>query len=195
MGVWLAFACVGCTSSVSLGEHDAGAPERCGPFDCDPGEVCCSPTCGLCVAEGASCIERHCGGPCDPFVAGGTGTCRMTLGFSFNGAACVVVAGCACAGIDCARLYPSAAACRAVHGSCSTSELCLGPTDCDGVSYCVYPGACSPGYDGAGTCAARPIGGCPASIEPVCGCDGVTYDNACLAAASGISVAYADACR
>lgn len=44
-----------------------------------------------------------------------------------------------------------------------------------------------------GTCMAMPSG-CPRILDPVCGCDGVTYDNDCLANASGQNVRSRGAC-
>ena len=35
---------------------------------------------------------------------------------------------------------------------------------------------------------------CPDVVEPVCGCDDETYDNACLAAAEGVNVAFEGEC-
>jgi len=35
---------------------------------------------------------------------------------------------------------------------------------------------------------------CPSVVTPVCGCDGVTYNNFCVAAISGVSIAYHGAC-
>jgi hypothetical protein len=38
-----------------------------------------------------------------------------------------------------------------------------------------------------GACAAKPTA-CPAILDPVCGCNGVVYPNACQAARAGVSV-------
>jgi hypothetical protein len=35
---------------------------------------------------------------------------------------------------------------------------------------------------------------CPDVVDPVCGCDGVSYDNGCLAGVAGVSVAHGGAC-
>jgi hypothetical protein len=52
--------------------------------------------------------------------------------------------------------------------------------------------ACGAG-DQTGTCRAKPQA-CVEIFDPVCGCDGQTYGNACEANSAGISVASPDAC-
>jgi hypothetical protein len=63
--------------------------------------------------------------------------------------------------------------------SCSTSEVCDAPA-CDRADPAA---ACNP---------APPLTRCPAVPEPVCGCDGVPYESACVAAHRGASVAAGD---
>lgn len=66
----------------------------------------------------------------------------------------------------------------ASEGRCACAENadCAAPEYCDGER-----------CDGAGSCAVRPEE-CTAVLYPVCGCDGNTYDNPCLAAAAGVRV-------
>lgn len=72
----------------------------------------------------------------------------------------------------------------------STGE-CLDDVDCSAGSYCKkVDGDC----EGAGICEGKPDV-CLAYVEPVCGCDGLTYSNHCDAALAGISLMHNGKCR
>lgn len=58
---------------------------------------------------------------------------------------------------------------------------------CPGTQVCGYAIADQCGaFDATGTCEERPTT-CGSVLSPVCGCDGVTYDNACEARRAGTS--------
>ncbi|MBI1366296.1 MAG: Kazal domain-containing protein [Alphaproteobacteria bacterium] len=60
--------------------------------------------------------------------------------------------------------------------------------------YCALEsGVCATTADAAGVCKERPQV-CTQDYTPVCGCDGETYSNACVAASKGVSVAYGGEC-
>jgi hypothetical protein len=67
---------------------------------------------------------------------------------------------------------------------------CLSNSDCEEGFFCAKPLAYC---NGIGVCAERPDA-CITLYDPMCGCDGLTYGNACDAAMFGVSVAYRGVC-
>jgi hypothetical protein len=74
----------------------------------------------------------------------------------------------------------------------SDSGGCMTNIECTGVSeYCAKgAGDCS----GVGVCVAKP-GACTNIYMPVCGCNHMTYSNACWAEAAGENVDYKSSCE
>lgn len=64
---------------------------------------------------------------------------------------------------------------------------------CDKGLYCAFGPNCGAG-DQTGVCAVKP-GACIQIYNPICGCDGNTYGNACNAASAGVSVASQGECE
>lgn len=85
--------------------------------------------------------------------------------------------------------------CGADPGDTGSETQALGKCDgeraCSSDEYCFRPiGTCS----GAGRCDPKPDA-CIQIFDPACGCDGVTYSNACFAAMMGASAASPGRCK
>ncbi len=83
--------------------------------------------------------------------------------------------------------------CEWQNGECGSwyqapRDACGG---CGGYEYCDVE-SCGR-YGDRGVCRPRPDA-CNRQYEPVCGCDGRTYGNACLAAIEGVSIAHDGSC-
>ena len=65
-----------------------------------------------------------------------------------------------------------------------SNPACTGNAQCAAGSYCDTTPTC--GREARGTCKPRPQV-CTMQFDPVTGCDGKTYSNACQAATAGVS--------
>lgn len=104
---------------------------------------------------------------------------------------------CGCDGVTYANacMAASAGANIASAGQCKNDgTVCggLNTTKCGAGEYCAKPtGQCDPRQEG--TCKEQPLV-CNKVLSYVCGCDGKTYDNACLASQAGVNVAATGKC-
>lgn len=82
--------------------------------------------------------------------------------------------------------------------TCSAAGCCFFDDDCAEGEYCDGDGPC----DSEGSCKPHVNHPCPLEVDPVtgvpnqpvCGCDGVTYQGACQATTSGVRIGYVGVC-
>ena len=111
--------------------------------------------------------------------------------YLFNGGVAPPAPGAADCGAD---LTKDALGCESYDGcpgAVAPGGDCISGDCCPPGYYCAKdPGAC----DGPGVCTALPER-CTLELNRVCGCDGVTYANPCIAASAGANIDHMGACE
>jgi hypothetical protein len=121
-------------------------------------------------------------------AAGNGGTARCDL-VCLQGERCVLKQ------VQCIRApcppIPECVVATASGAGCGSRGL----PPCAADQFCDFPAGSDCGAtDRGGVCKARPDL-CTADVDPVCGCDGISYSNACAAASTGISVDRKGSCQ
>ncbi len=151
------------------------------------GSVACDGTTGVTCTETQFC--KHPDGACGAEVEG-VCTERPPTCAPIDSPVC------ACGEIG----FPNACYANAVGRNIENNGTCGEPSTCGGTAgntceegeFCKRPeGECSD--DDEGVCTANPPS-CPTNFDPVCGCNGTTYSNACLADAAGVTVSAEGEC-
>ena len=101
---------------------------------------------------------------------------------------------CGCDGVTYDNACLAAAASTGVSSTGACELVCGGASGvtCPTDQFCKKAdGSCDAAAEGI--CQLTPTD-CPAVVDPVCGCDGITYSNPCLADAAGVTIAHAGPC-
>jgi len=164
--------CKAAAAGVSIALHGR-CPQRCSLEHACPGDEYCEFRFGTCGREGDVGLCKEV--PLD---------CREVL-----------VPVCACDGRTYANKCEAAKAGVSVLHEGRCPEVCSRERECPDDQYCQFPpGTCNL-QDLRGACKRVPTDPCPEFAEPVCGCDGETYDNPCFAAQAGVSIDHRGRCE
>lgn len=202
------------TTGQCFSNSDCGRSEFCSALSCDgPGRCEARPMgCATVYLPVCGCDGRTYGNTCEAAASGARVRDRGACGTTADAGSPVDVPP-ADTGISvCAtvRCTATSACCDVpgapAHGGCyprTCTTCCVAPSSDAGLP----PGTCrsnsdclgrnqycaGSGCDTAGTCQTRPSL-CTSLYSPVCGCDGNTYSNSCVAESSGVRVASRGAC-
>jgi hypothetical protein len=173
-------SCMAAAAGVAVGGIGECEPRSCGGLlglACEEDEYCDYPpdaTCGFADATGVcKLVPLTCGKQTEPVCGCDGQTYRNSCAAHAAGVSVASEGEC----------EPEETLCGGIAGAvCGKGEFCLYALE----------SACGAG-DVTGVCNPRPDA-CPAIVDPVCGCDGRTYSNACAAHAAGVSVLNEEPC-
>lgn len=159
----------------------------------------CMPRCGPMPAEVAACLAHTCD---DELACAATDYCQRE--------GCAGPGVCAARPTECLAMWMPVCGCDGhTYGNvCAAASAGVGVdyqgecgARCGGFigllcadgEYCELPAGMCLWADETGTCRDRPLG-CPDNVDPVCGCDGVTYFNDCERQVAAAQRAHDGAC-
>ncbi|MFU8806412.1 MAG: Kazal-type serine protease inhibitor domain-containing protein, partial [Bradymonadaceae bacterium] len=100
---------------------------------------------------------------------------------------------------DTQTMFNDECGCGCIGPSESSGNSCggfAGDLNCEADEFCVYPkGDPNNVCYIEGVCTKIPGGACSGEFDPVCGCDGQTYSNACEAHTAGVDYAATGPCQ
>ena len=153
------------------------------PYSCDDGK-CIAQSAASCTSNEQCSSTQFC--KLQTSSCSGTGTCTTKPAASSCSGAFTPI--CGCNGITynneaCANAYSVS---KKSDNYCSSSvSSCTSNEQCSSTQFCKFPtSSCS----GTGTCTTKPAASsCSGAFTPICGCNGITYNNEACANAYSVS--------